>query len=407
MPFGINKSREETGLGKEQAYTIRCEQMAQPVLHGDASKGVFQQRVKLLIPNAPTKKTKVLFIMGLEEDLGDQWLITPYQAFGAREDMVILCAEHRGYGTSIFGEDQSFPDYISISETLADYHAVREAYAAQLSGDWILYGCSYGGGLVIQYAHSYPGDGKVLLCSSGVVDWNAMLPEYDLAVRENIGQALYERLCEHIDHLTPAEPFGENWYSRELLYAFATGLGQFREYQSMLPMVHALAKLPTGLFIGLVKCIDVLFTGRKASYYAISNKTRTLTRAQAETCRYSWRVWRYEQAFLTGTFWAPAAARSIYRRSEADWIAECTALFGRAPTVFDHGTGWNVRAMVPELKIPMVYVRGARDPWRRVGLAPDDPIPVGEIINIEDGYHGPERYADVGVPVFQTVMKYL
>ena len=45
--------------------------------------------------------------MGLEQDLADKWTAELFFAFGARADTYILCAEHRGYGTSIFGEEQS------------------------------------------------------------------------------------------------------------------------------------------------------------------------------------------------------------------------------------------------------------------------------------------------------------
>ncbi|MCL1896208.1 MAG: alpha/beta fold hydrolase [Clostridiales bacterium] len=386
---------------------ITTEMILQPVSHSNPGGSSFSQRVKLLTPPSRAEITKVLYIMGLEQDLGDRWLLEPYEAFGRREDMVIICAEHRGYGKSIFGGDQTCPDYISIPEALADYHAVREKYAERFPVDWIVYGCSYGGALSINYAHTYPGDMGAVICSSGVVDWNAMLPEYDVVARENLGAGLYERLCVHVDRLSPAEPFDKNWYGRELIYAFTTGVCQYRENQNLIGLINALAKLPTSAFIGALRAIDAMFTGRAVSEYAESNRALTLSNTQAETCRWSWRVWRYQQAFQTGTFWAPSEERSIYRRSEADWLDECQRLFGREATVFGSGTGWDVRAMAGELSVPMVYVRGDKDPWREVGLEEDFPLKKGTIMNIAGGFHGPERYPDTGPSVFAEAMKYL
>ena len=316
--------------------------MLQPVSHSNPAGSSYSQRVKFLVPSSNAEKTKVLYIMGLESDLGDKWLIEPYEAFGKREDMVILCAEHRGYGKSIFGNDQTFPDYISIPEALADYHAVREKYAERFSAKWIVYGCSYGGALAINYTHRYPKDADIVISSSGVVDWNAMLPEYDAVVRENLGSSLYERLCIHVDRLSPADPFGDNWFGRELIYAFTTGVCQYRENQNLKGLINALAKLPTAKFVGALRWLDAKFVRGAASDYVESNRMLTMSNSQAETCRWSWRVWRFQQAFQIGTFWAPSSDRSIYRRSIQDWREECRRLFGREASVFDSGTGWNV-----------------------------------------------------------------
>lgn len=393
-------------MGKTPPYVIWNETIRQPAAHAEPDGPSFLQRVKVLVPAASQKPTKVLYIMGLEQHLTDSWLTVPFLAFGSRPDTVILCAEHRGYGKSLFGDDQTDPGYVSIREALSDYHAVRAAYAARFPGEWIVYGCSYGGALAIHYAYLYPEDASVVISSSGVTSWNALLPEYDVAAKENLGEALYERLCVHIDHLTPAEPFSQNWYGRELLYAFVTGLCQYRENHRLLGLIGALAKLPTKPFLRMLKLLDRGFAQNAASEYAASNAKLRLTRAEAETCRYSWRVWRYQQAFATGTFWAPAFPRSIYRRSEADWAEECRRLFGRAPSVFSAGIHWNVYDMAMQLKIPLIYVRGGRDPWRRVGLEPDAPLGRGAVLDIPDGFHGPDRYPGMGLSVFEQALSY-
>lgn len=391
----------------KKAYRIETKYITQPVYHGDKSAGTFQQRVKLVVPEPCGKITKVLYLIGHESALADKWLLAPFKAFGQRDDMVVLGAEHRGYGISVTENDQTLPSYVSMKQALADYHNVCLAYKERFPCQWLIYGCSYGGGLVINYAHDYPQDAKVAICSSGVTDWNVMLPEYDEVVRENLGDELYERLCHHIDVLSPAKPFDTNWVAREKIYAVVTALTQFREYRSLFNVINATSKLSTKALMSSINLIDSLFAKHELNDYAMSNCTQALTAEQARTGNYAWRVWRYQQAFHTGTFWAPSSSRSIYRRSQEDWAKETELVFGKKGTVFVSGTDWDVRKMVNELKIPLIYVRGGRDPWRNVGLEKDFPIANGKIITIEDGYHGPERYSDTGPAIFEEALKYL
>ena len=388
-------------------FTITNDTIEQPVSHADPALGVFTERVKLLIPAGVIKRPRVLFVMGGESALTDSALIRFFRAYGKRNDMVVLCGEHRGYGTSISGENQNRPAYVSVSEALADYHAVRQKYAERFPAEWIVCGRSYGGSLAISYACAYPQDAAALLCSSGVTDWNALLPEYDAAARENLGPALYERLCGHIDRLSPADPFSEHWYDRELIYAFVTGICQFREYRKLLPAVSAMAKLPTKRFVSAMKTADRLFAKGSAAQHADSNKAATLSNGEACTCRYGWRVWRYQQAFELGTFWAPSEQRSIYRRNAAEWKAECRKLFGQDAPVFDAGVTWDVRDMVPKLNVPMIYVRGGRDPWRRVGLEEAYPLKNGTVVTIQNGFHCPDSYPDTGPAIMETLLSYM
>ncbi|NCC69520.1 MAG: alpha/beta fold hydrolase, partial [Clostridia bacterium] len=242
----------------KKTFSITDDIIEQPVSHVDASLGTYRERVKVLVPLCVVKRPKVLFIMGGETALSDRILIRAFNAYGKRNDMVVICGEHRGYGTSIAGLNQDFPEYVSVVDALADYHAIRLKYEERFPAEWIACGRSYGGSLAIAYAYAYPLDVSAVLCSSGVVDWSTMLPEYDVAARENLGQDLYARLCKHVDQLTPADPFSEYWYDRELLYAFVTGLCQYREYQNLLPAVSVLAKLPTKKFVKALKRIDHL-----------------------------------------------------------------------------------------------------------------------------------------------------
>jgi pimeloyl-ACP methyl ester carboxylesterase len=391
---------------KKTKYILLDETIEQPVSRTEPARGNFTERVKLLIPADVSERPKVLFVMGYETALEDATLTVLFKAYGERKDLVILCGEHRGYGRSIAGADQTVPGYVCAAEALADYHAIRLKYAQQFPGPWMIAGYSYGGGLSISYAHTYPEDGAVVLSSSGVVDWNALLPEYDLAVRENLGSWFYERLCRHVDHLTPAEPFSENWYGREIIYAFVTGLSQYRQFQSLRGLVAALTLLPTRAFIGVLKRLDAWFAANGANQYADSNCALTLSNEQALTCAYGWRVWRYQQAFECGTYWAPSGPRSIYRRSAADWEEESRLLFGREATVFEHAD-WKVRELVDKLKIPLVYVRGEKDPWRRVGLEKEYAMKNGRMMSFDRGFHCPDRSPADGIQVIEAMLKYV
>ena len=66
--------------------------------------------------------------------------------------MIFLIAEHRGYGDSITGGDQSIPAYISIKQVLLDFHRVVEYCKIRYSGPWIAAGYSYGGAVKLTAA---------------------------------------------------------------------------------------------------------------------------------------------------------------------------------------------------------------------------------------------------------------
>ena len=265
----------------------------------------------------------------------------------------------------------------------------------------------YGGGLSIAYARAYPDDCSVVLSSSGVVDWDATIPSYDVAVRENLGEDLYGRLCGHIDNLSPAEPFDSNWYSREILYAFVTGVSQFKEMnERFLKVFDGFSRLPTRRFLSAMHLIDSVLAGGEARQYAAANRKLRVTNAEAESGRYRWRVWRYQQAMEVGTFWAPAAGKSIYRRTAEDWRKECSLLFGVESPVLG-GARWEVRSMIPRLTRPLVYVRGGRDPWRGVGLEPDYPLKNGRLLSYEDAFHCPDRAASAGLETIESILSFI
>ena len=131
-----------------------------------------------------------------------------------------------------------------------------------------------------------------------------------------------------------------------------------------------------------------------------------MTQEEALSGLYRWRVWRYQQAMEMGTFWVPSEERSIYRRRAGDWQRECKQLFGVDAPVFE-GARWKVRDMVPELRPPLVYVRGGKDPWRGLGLEPDYPLKNGTILSYEKAFHCPDRGTETGLEVIDTILTFI
>ena len=371
--------------------------------------GTLDITVKRLVPDGCPPNPLVMFSLGNESAISDSMMETIWKAYGAREDMIILTPEHRGYGSSITAGDQNLPSYVTPEAALADYHTVMEHYRYLSTRPWIVSGFSYGGALSIAYAAKYPDGIGVVHSSSGVVDWPAMMPEYDMAVRENAGEKIYERMCRHIDHLSPAEPFDKNWQDREIIYAFATAMTQMMGSRGKLVKVLlSFLSLPTSMCIAMLKAADRV-AGSPMVNYMRSNMTSNVSHDEAISGKYDWHVWRWQQFSKTGTFWAPSGKRSIYRRSEEDWKAECRLLFGTEAVIFSNPP-WDVRAMLADLKAPLVYVRGGRDPWRRIGIEYGTEFPSGgEIVSFDDCYHCPDRDLGTGngEKVMGIISKYL
>jgi pimeloyl-ACP methyl ester carboxylesterase len=401
-------------MGKKQNqpvkdYTIVSEAVRQPVDHQDGAKGYFSQRVKILIPDQITENPAVFFLLGNEMPIDDQRLAGLYTIYGKRRDMIFVNAEHRGYGESITEEeDQTIPRYVDIAQALADYHDVYEIFRDQYPGPWFAVGYSYGGGLAINYAYSYPRDIRAALSSSGVTDWRFYLENYDVQVRENLGEAFYQRLIRHIGNLGACEPFHQSWQDRELIYAYVTALSQYEKYSRQFKaLIGRLSCLPTKQFVGALRYIDVRFAKGAAGEYAMSNAKLTLSRQEALTGRYSWRVWRYQQCYETGVFWKSSHPGGLYRNTTEDWVKECRLLFGQEPRTLKEYE-WRVRDMADQLKVPLVYVNGGKDPWKYACLPRDYEIADGAYLYFEEGFHCPDRdVPEIGRRVIAEVFRRL
>jgi len=388
-------------------YELNHVTISQPLDHASPDGPHFDQEIFILVPHNAPDSSPVFFILGNEHDLTNQELVKTWNAYGAPSDIIFIEAEHRGYGQSVSADDtQTVPLYVTVDQALADYHQVVAELSKTYTGPWMSAGYSYGGGLSIDFASRYPDDVKVTLSSSGVIDWPFTMDAYDRQVRITMGPETYARLVQHIKNLQPAEMFDSNWLERELLIAGIHGLTQYEQYRSYLPVFQAAASLPTPAFMGILHLIDDTIAKKTGSQYAESNAKKSLTRDEAITGKYGWRVWRYQQCAETGIFEVSAGEDGVFNRSKDDFYAESRALFGRDPESAVK-PAWSPRSKLADLKVPLVYVCGGMDPWQGLGLEKDYKIAQGYYFYIPEGRHCPDlSNMEIGKQVLARMLEY-
>ena len=268
--------------------------ISQPVDHSDPKGMSFKQHVDIIIPEGCSSNAPVFFHLGEEHEQKEETLLIFYNAYGKRDDLIYIQAEHRGYGQSITSDkDQSVPSYVRIDQALADYHNVIQTLQEEFNGAWMGAGYSYGGGLAINFAAKYPKDIKVILSSSGVIDWPFVMDTYDHQMRINFGEKLYQGFAKHIKNLEPKELFDETWLEREYLIGGCHGLAQREELKRVQKTFENLiTTLSTEELLERIHKIDDGLANGEGWQYATSNSKLTLTREEALTGKYTWRVWR-------------------------------------------------------------------------------------------------------------------
>jgi pimeloyl-ACP methyl ester carboxylesterase len=382
------------GSPRPDSYTIINTSFTQPVDQARPAGPTFTQQVDILIPAKAAKNAPVFFNLGNEHDLTDRDLVGLYNSYGRPDNVIFIQAEHRGYGQSVTSDaDQSVPGYVSIEQALADYHRVVERFRKDYPGPWMGTGYSYGGGLVIHFAARYPEDLKVILSSSGVVDWPFTMDAYDRGVRSTFGETSYARLAGHIEKLKPEKLFDKTWLEREFLIAVIHGATQYGRYKALTPVMKLASLLPTGAFLRVLHWIDRGIAKEGAWNYATSNAKATLTLEEKKTGRWDWRVWRYQQCREAGVFEVSAKPEGIFTQERNDFIEECESLFKEYPTA-ERGKEWSPRAMVRKLSVPVVYVAGGMDPWMGLCLERDFPLKNGRYFYRPEGRHCPDYRDD-------------
>ena len=149
----IEKTSEELRDG----YTLVHYVATQPSFRDRESSSVVTQQVHVAIPDDVELDAPVLFRFGHETAIEGEDL-PEYLAYGDGRAIVVQ-AEHRGYGNSLSDDaDQSVPTYVSRREALNDAHGVLTELQEMYTGPWFIYGLSYGGGAVVEYAARFPED---------------------------------------------------------------------------------------------------------------------------------------------------------------------------------------------------------------------------------------------------------
>ncbi len=388
-------------------YTIVNRVIPQPVDHSNPDGPKLGQHVDVLIPDGAPADSPVFFNFGNETDATDDDLRKFYKLHGERNDIIYVQAEHRGYGQSLTSdEDQSVPAYVRIDQVIADTHEVIRQLKKEYSGPWMVAGWSYGGGLVIEYAHKYPEDVAVVMASSGVVDWPFMDYGYDRQTRATLGEACYKRLARHSANLEPKELFDENWHEREFLQASVQGIVQFPSLKKLQPVFKLLTYLPTGVFIKVMHRMDDRFGEGEAWRYARATGATRVGPEEVAAGIHNWHVWRYQMCAEIGGFLTSENADSLFGRSREDFIEECREQFGEEPAAAT-SPEWSQRKMAGELKVPLVYVTGGMDPWLSVSLEPGYKIEDGKYLFDPEGRHCPERAdPELARRVLDEMLKY-
>ncbi len=377
---------------KERNYEYIHKIVTQPVDHSKPEGTRFDQNIDIIIPEGCSSNAPVFFHLGEEHELNEELLLRFYDAYGKRNDLIYIQAEHRGYGRSItLDKDQSIPSYVRIDQALADYHNVIQNLKEEFNGPWMGAGYSYGGGLVINFAAIYPKDVKVILSSSGVIDWPFMMNTYDHQMRINFGEKFYQGFVHHVKNLEPKELFDEKWLEREFLIAACHGLAQREELKRVQKTFEDLiTTLPTKELLERIHRIDDELADGEGWQYATSNGKLTLSREDALTGKYTWRVWRYQQHTETGVFEISEKPNGVFTRTYIDFIEEGKALFGEEPPAAKNPE-WSPRSMLKDLKVPLVYVCGGMDPWKGLCLEPNYNIGNGKYFYYSEGRHCPEK----------------
>ncbi|MBI2522020.1 MAG: hypothetical protein HYV97_16505 [Bdellovibrio sp.] len=386
-------------------YVISHTSIQQPIDHADPNGAKFKQNIDILIPKGAPVHSPVFFHLAIE-DTTDQFMIRLFREYGRPMNVIFIQAEHRGLGQSVTPDpDQTVPSYIKIGQALADYHRVIEELKKTYTGPWMVAGYRYGGSLAINLAANYPEDMKVILSSSGLMEWPFMMEHYDQKVRSNFGDDFYHRLASHIDHLAPAPLYSANWKEREFLVAIIYGLSEQARFASLLPFFKLLSYLPTSFFFPILHGLDFLFSKSQAWHFVESISKKTLSHSEAVTGKFGWRVGKYQQCTELGVFAVSSRAKSIFTKKRQDFIKECESLFGQSSRYSNSGP-WSLFSMVKNLKVPMVYVSGGMDPWSGLGLAPDYQIALGKHFHIPKGFNCPdEDDVELGRAVLSEMLK--
>jgi pimeloyl-ACP methyl ester carboxylesterase len=389
-------------------YSLTEDYYPQPVDHNKNNGSVFDQRIFILFPKEASVTSPVFFILGGETNFTKARLLSAYNAYGRPDNVIFIAAEHRGYGKSVtFDKDQTTPSYVSVEQALADYHNIVAFFEKKYTGPWMAAGYSYGGGLAINFAFEYPNDVRVVLSSSGAVDYPFMTDYWDRKLRKYYGEQFYNRLAENINYFKPRSLFDKNWVDREFLSGACAVIPQKQYYQKYKLLLGLISYLPPQTFLKIITWLDAKLNSGKGLMAVQSETKKTLSREEAITARFSRRVWLYQQCTETGFFMTSEKKNGIFPSlSRQEIHEEYQTLFGKNLR-FASKKQWSPRKMLKKLTVPLIYVNGGKDPTAGM-LEADHNIDNGRYISIPNGRHCPDlSNPKIGQEVLSMMLKYL
>lgn len=363
-------------------FQIKENWFTQPADPSSPKGQQFQQQFFVLTPNGVTNDATVFFVLGNEQDTTEGMLTKMYQAYGSPTDMIFVIAEHRGYGQSVTDESQTLPEYVRVEYALSDYQRLITSLKKTYTGKWLAAGYSYGGALVLNFAHDYPQSVDAILSSSPPIHWSFEIPQYSKQARENLGEDFTKRLYDHINNIEVVEPYDESWQTRERYIVLISILSQRTDMQDTKDYLSGLSYLPTSMYTWFLE--QLLPEG--VDDWAIKRIPQPLTVEQAKGGRFNWYTWKYQQCTQVGSFFSGIPFN--YRLEEH--IADCKATFGKEPEYLT-AKKWDVASMIPQITIPQVIVSGGKDPWTQLGVKPDHSYNNIDFVYVAEGFHCPDK----------------
>lgn len=374
----------------------------QPVDHDKPDGETLEEQVLYLYPEGLDRKSikYILFGLGNEIDSDRHRIEWIWKSYGSPQDMLVILAEHRGYGQSQTKGDQSIPTYVTVKQTLKDYDRfIQDKKKEYPNAKWVGAGYSYGASLTLQFVHDYPQDLDIAIASSPPVYYPFYFTEYNQMIYKNLGKEFTDKMSQHMVNLKPIKVHDENWVNRELLGATLALMTQTTSFRKIEPEISKFIDLPTDEFMTRLKPM----LPEAMTQMIDARKKESLTYEEAQTGKYNWYTWKWQQCYETGTqnFEAP------FPHTKEEVIADYQASYGMTPPAKEKPI-WDLRPLISEIKIPLIVTNGGADPWITIGIKPDHEYTNIDYIYNETAEHVPDLwYEETGLEVARIMRKHL
>lgn len=360
--------------------------LTQPLDHFDSSSGTYSQEIEIFIPDGVLNNAPVIFFLTGEG--GPLNLVEQASIYIPEHKAIFIQAYHRGYGSYSEDADQSLPTYVNSRQAIEDFHRVITEYKTEFSGPWAVVGYSYPGSLAIELAAKYPLDVKVVVSSSGVVDFPLFSNAHDLLMQSDWPSGLYPKMVNKIQLLNPVDVLGNNWEKLLFLQYIFVGTVQYAKFNSLTGVLQQTSALPVDEFVSKWRELDQNYAGGLAQNWSQAQSLKNLTLQQAKTKKFHSRYWAYQQCAELGNFLTSSSRDQIFTQTSYDYNSYCNSMFG-LPKI--GSLKQSLKPSVASMKTPIIYIAGEKDPWFGVGLKPGDLRPAGEYFLVKDGRHCPDR----------------